>query len=150
MECKEIEKFFIEIIEGKNISDYKEIKNHIEKCRKCKNNFEEIEKILKLAKKIEVPQFSESFWQSQKEKLFVEKRPYRIHFKLILSYIASLVVIISISFFFFSKKLNKSKENSSLLVFEENILPSEEQILKLIDYMNEEDITCILNVLMKE
>ncbi|MCM8758325.1 MAG: zf-HC2 domain-containing protein [Candidatus Omnitrophica bacterium] len=81
MKCEEIRKKILDLIDGTLPENFQQIiHKHLEECNVCRNEFESLRKILISAKKIKVPEYDRSFWNSRYEMLLSKaQQRYKKH-----------------------------------------------------------------------
>lgn len=152
MECKNAHKRIVEFIQDELPSvQNKEIKEHLKVCDNCKKEMEEIEIVLGLSKEVKIPEFSEDFWALQRNKLPYAKRAVKLSLKLTIALTCSFILLGSFLLIQFrNSKIASYKRISNVLVLEDSLLPPEEQIYELINFMNDEDSEIVMQMLLKK
>lgn len=109
MRCERIKDKIIGFVDGSlSERDSKEILQHIKECEVCRRELESVKEIFVSAKDIQVPQYDESFWQLNFEKIFekAQQRKHRIVFlrRLRISIaLVSVFLMLFVSRFYFQK-----------------------------------------------
>lgn len=77
MKCEEIKQKIMDFVEGNlQKEQYLIIQNHLKECNSCEKEFEWITGIISSAKKIQIPEYDQSFWDSRYE-MIVSKAQQR-------------------------------------------------------------------------
>ncbi len=166
MLCKKFEEKIVDLIFGEvGEEEKKQLLSHIENCEKCRNKYNEIKMIIEESKKIEVPVFTSEWWDEKRE-VILERVPqgrknFRIKKKVVFS-LVSLLFIFSLSIFFFinhNENIAKKKGttyytfnvlSSTTISSPDSILPfSEDEILKMADYMKDSDAEEVLKIILR-
>lgn len=166
MLCKKFEEKIVDLIFSEvGEEEEKQLLSHIKECEKCRNRYNEIKMIIEESKKIEVPVFAPEWWD-EKRKVIMEQLPdnrknFRIKKKVVFSLVL-LLFIFSLSIFFFinhNENIAK-KEGTNYYTFNtlssptfsspDSILPfSEDEILKMADYMKDSDAEEVLKIILR-
>jgi len=151
MECKNMHKLIVEFIQRELPPvQSKEIKEHLKVCDKCKKEMEEIEIVLNLSKEVKISEFSGDFWALQRNKLTDAKKNVKLPLKLTIALACSFIILVSFLLIQSrNSKIASYKRTSNVLVLEDSILPPEEQIYELINFMNDEDSEILMQLLLK-
>lgn len=73
MKCEEIRKKILDLIDGTLDGDNQNIiREHLEECDSCRNEYESMSEIISSAKKIKIPEYDQSFWNSRYEMLLLK------------------------------------------------------------------------------
>jgi len=166
MLCKKFEEKIVDLIFGEvGEEEKKQLLSHIKECEKCRNKYNEIRMIIEESKRIEVPTFTSEWWD-EKRKVIMEQLPenrknFRIKKKVVFT-LVSLFFIFSISVFFLinhNENIVKKVEvnyytfnvlSSPTFSSPDSILPfSEDEILKMADYMKDSDAEEVLKIILK-
>jgi len=166
MLCKKFEEKIVDLIFGEvREEEKKQLLSHIKECEKCRNKYNEIKMIIEESKKIEVPSFTPEWW-NEKRKVIMEQLPesrknFRIKKRVVFA-LVSLLFIFSISVFFLTnhnENIVKKPEvnyytfnilSSSSISSPDNILPfSENEILKMVDYMKDSEAEEVLKIILR-
>ncbi|MCM8803946.1 MAG: zf-HC2 domain-containing protein [Candidatus Omnitrophica bacterium] len=151
MRCKDFEKKVLDFIDDKtNILEKEKIEQHIEECEKCRNLYMDFIFILNMSKKIELPKLSEDYWKSSIKSIFEEKNSIKF---LKVAYVAvSFFILFSITLFLMKSNIYFSKENvliNKLDLLNHELPFSEEEIIDNVDYMKEEEIENVLELVFE-
>jgi len=166
MLCRKFEEKIVDLLFGEvGEKEKKQLLSHIKECEKCRSKYKEIKMIIEESKKIEVPIFTPEWWD-EKRKVIMEQLPesrknFRIKKKVVFA-LVSLFFIFSISVFFLinhNENIVKKVEvnyytfndiSSTNISSIDNILPfSENEILKMADYMKDSDAEEVLKIILK-
>jgi len=151
MKCKRFEKRILDFIDGK-IEEKEKIKleEHISKCGKCKKLYDDFLFIINNSKKIEHPILDENFWKA-KLNLVIEKRRYHIYrFKPAYLGISFFILIFILPLLFKIHVIPKKYTPIELADFSYELLFSEDEIVKCIDYIDENDAEKIIKFILIE
>lgn len=149
MKCKKVEKNILDFIEGKGKEEEK-IKEHLEKCKRCKNLYNDFLLILNNSAKLTVPSYNENFWR-ERIKYIKEKNYSPIKLKPVFAGI-SIVSLFFLTFLFTkinTYNLKKSTFTSKIEVLNHELPFSEEEIIQYVEYIKEEEAEKILDVIFK-
>lgn len=155
MNCKNRELWLMDYLNGDmDTRKKKTVEKHIEECRGCKKEIEETRFILNKCLEIEIPRFSENFWEAQREKIATQRFAGRFNFKIIVSY-ASLIMLVVISAAYFSRirtedEIVRDSSITSIAHYSMDLLPlPEEDLFALSDFFDENDAMLILDMLYR-
>jgi hypothetical protein len=153
MDCRIFNKIVIDYFAGElSAETKKDVEKHIKECASCRKVFTEIQDVIEKSRNIEVPSFSESFWEKKKEFVFAP-RPKTVKYFL-KPFLAGTVVSLILFFSIFLLKKQETKNNVLNLNYSQYAvadLPfSEDDIIEMTEYMQEEDARIILNIILKQ
>lgn len=158
MLCKKFEDKIIDFISGDiDPGEKEEFMRHLKECEKCRVKFYGMKAVIEESKKIEVPVFSSEWWEKRKEEIINRGLKERVVLR-------RKVVIALTSFIFvflvFSLFLKNHNNNAHMVKINKNVyyasyvsnddLPfSEKELLKMADYMKNNEAEEILKVILK-
>lgn len=68
MNCRDIKKNLPGLIDNSlSENEMEDIRQHLKECENCQKEFESINKLLNSAKKIQIPEYDQSFWNARYE-----------------------------------------------------------------------------------
>jgi len=160
MSCKKFEKKLFDFINNDlKKGEEKQLINHLAECEECKREYIEIKTIIEESKNIKIPTFPSDWWDKNEDFIFERTKRKEIFSKrkIVLSLI-SIIFVFSLSSFLFITHKEKiaKKEKSSNYTFYSNVLPpqnllpfSEEELIEMVDYMDEDQAEEILRMLLR-
>ena len=149
MKCREFEKLILDYIEKELEGEKrKEFIQHMEKCEKCRKMVEDFNYIIEMSRKIEVPPLPADFSIHIPETREVRKL-------VLLPKVAFAVVcLFFIVFAFFishPRNIQLAKKSSPFIILtEDSLLPSDKEILQMIDSMDEKEAEYVLDILLRD
>jgi len=161
MSCKKFEKKLVDLINKElNKKEEEQILKHLEKCEKCKNKYDELKMVIEKSKKIDIPVFPSSWWDSRENSIFevpVKEKRHIFKRRFVFALI-SIIFVFSLSLFFFKspkQSIVKNEENNKysfyydVLFLRDNLSLNENEILQMVDYLEEDEAEKILDSLLK-
>ena len=151
MKCKKFEKRILDFIEGKfDEKEKSELEEHISKCKKCRNLYNDFLFIINNSKKIEPPILKENFWEIKLNFIIEKKTNYTYKFKPayfgVPLFILIFTLVLLLKIYLTSQKYTPIElANSSC-----ELLFSEEEFIKYLDYIDEEEVEKIIEFILKE
>ncbi|MCM8784858.1 MAG: hypothetical protein NC827_00935 [Candidatus Omnitrophica bacterium] len=149
MKCKNVEKNILDFIEGKT-KEKEKIREHLEKCSKCRNLYNDFLLILDNSNKITMPSYDENFWK-ERIKYIKEKKLPNFKLKPLIVNI-SLCIIFLLTFLFtrtYNSNLKKSISAAKIEIINYELPFTEEEIIQNLEYINEEEVEKIIDVILK-
>ncbi|HOL66605.1 MAG TPA: hypothetical protein PKX93_04005, partial [bacterium] len=138
MRCQQVEQLILECLtEGVCLPE--EIQQHLKQCQHCQQTLAEIKTVVTYCRKETLPSFSEDFWQQR----FLSLRGKTVSvppLRFILGLSGSVAILVMAGLIFFTSPGFRTKfhhETASLQ--ERTLLPSEDELFQLVDYLKEED-----------
>ncbi|HOK56295.1 MAG TPA: hypothetical protein PKV21_02095 [bacterium] len=149
MKCKNVEKNILDYIEGK-VKEKEKIREHLEKCLKCRNLYKEFLLILNSLPKEEFSGFDENFWK-EKFKYIQAKQSLHIKLKPVFAGISLFLIFFSTFLFtrIYTSNLKKVNSTVKIEILNHNLPFSEEEMIEYVDYMQDEEAEKILDVIFK-
>jgi len=151
MECKRFEEIILDFIEGKISEEKKiELRKHIEECEKCRKLYNDFLFIINNSKKIEFPILEENFWKARLN-FIIEKGENYIHrFKP--AYLSIPLFILTFTLVLLFKIYLPAKKYPYVELADSNyeLLFSEDEIIKYVDYISDEEAGKIMEFILKE
>jgi len=151
MKCKRFEKRILDFIEGEiNEEKKKELRKHIEKCEKCRKLYNDFLFIINNSKKIESPILEENFWKAKLNLIIEKGENYILKFKP--AYLGVPLFILTFTLVLLFKIYLPAKKYPSVKLADSNyeLLFSEDEIIKYIDYIGEEEVEKIIEFILEE
>ena len=161
MSCKKFEKKLVDLINKElNKKEEEQILKHLEKCERCKNKYDELKMVIEKSKKIDIPVFPSSWWDSRENSIFevpVKEKRHIFKRRFVFALI-SIIFVFSLSLFFFKspkQSIVKNEENNKysfyydVLFLQDNLSLNENEILQMVDYLEEDEAEKILDSLLK-
>lgn len=148
MKCKEVQSRIVDFLTGEcSDRDVHGIRIHLEQCVECRKSAGEIKTILNASKRIKSPEFPEEFWKANMGivKLRAENT-LSFPLRRIVIGLCAAVIISAVLFVSYIHRPMRY-ENSSMVSFAvTSPIPSEEDLLEIIDTINESDAEKILQI----
>jgi hypothetical protein len=151
MKCKRFEKRILDFIVGEiNEEKKKELRKHIEKCEKCRKLYNDFLFIINNSKKIESPILEENFWKAKLNLIIEKGENYILKFKP--AYLGVPLFILTFTLVLLFKIYLPAKKYPSVKLADSNyeLLFSEDEIIKYIDYIGEEEVEKIIEFILEE
>ncbi|MCM8767623.1 MAG: hypothetical protein NC816_01100 [Candidatus Omnitrophica bacterium] len=149
MKCKNVEKNILDFIEGK-AKEKEKIKQHLEKCNKCRNLYNDFILILNNSNKITIPSFDENFWKAR-IRYIERKRSPSFKLKPLIVNI-SLLLVFLLTFLFtrtYNSNLKKSLSTAKIEIINYELPFTEDELLQNLEYINEEEVEKIIDIIFK-
>ena len=151
MKCKRFEKRILDFIEEKISEEERiELGKHIEKCEKCRKLYNDFLFIINNSKKIESPILEENFWKAKLNLIIEKGENYILKFKP--AYLGVPLFILTFTLVLLFKIYLPAKKYPSVELADSNyeLLFSEDEIIKYIDYIGEEEAEKIIEFILEE
>ncbi|GEM_PF-5865241 len=148
MKCKEIEKVILENVTERTAVPAA-VQEHLQHCSNCQQLWRDLKQTISLCEMITAPGFSSNFWS--RELAIFQKVPVagrRRKLVICLSACFLIMMITTVSFLSWTGVRFPFSPKSSSYVQGKTLLPSDDDLLQLADYLKEEDPAFTLRLLM--
>jgi len=148
MKCKEIEKVILENV-TEQAAVPAAVQEHLQHCDNCQKLWRELRQTISLCKMITAPGFSSDFWCQ--ELATFQKTPVagrRRKLVICLSACFLIVMITTVSFLSWTGVRFPFNPETTSYVQGKSLLPSDDDLFQLADYLKEEDPALTLRLLM--
>lgn len=153
MNCKSIEHLLCDLAAGElGGSDSESVREHFQHCASCKALWDEISATVSASRSWAVPQFGPSYWESRRKELLTRRQQtLRVPLRVLAASAACLLLIVSSLSAFRLLRRPTLLSRTDPALHEPSVLPAEEEMLRLVEFMNEEDTRSIIRaVLVRE
>ncbi len=149
MDCKEIRTYIVEYAsDGEDCTRHAEVTDHLAGCPACRDEAEEVRRVLTAGREIPVPTFAPEFWE---QRLPAFRYPARtpVRLKLALS-LASVLAIAALVTYQVHQRQTTRQIIATNVMTHSSVLPADETINDLVECVQDCDPDLALNALLKK